>query len=337
MLYVGGGDGKLYALDALTGAIRWSTRLGPSPATFIWSSPTVYNGSAYIGVASLGDCPLVQGQLVQLNAWTGTVQHTFDVVPNTCIGGGVWDAPTLDTATGIIYFATGNAGSCATNESQAISLIAVRASDLSLISSWQIPPSQQIVDGDFGSTSTLFTATIGGVSRSLLGIVGKNGLYYAFDRTNIGAGPVWTVRIATAGDCPECGQGSIVPAAWDGHTLYAAGGNTIINGQTCQGSVQALNPTTGVPLWQRCLTVGFVLGAVTAVPGVLFVGAGDVFYALSASSGATLYAFTNPHGQTYFGAASISGGRVYIGNADGTLASFGVGPGIYTSGYRGAQ
>ncbi|MGH2516895.1 MAG: PQQ-binding-like beta-propeller repeat protein, partial [Ktedonobacterales bacterium] len=184
VLYVGGGDGQIYALDAHSGAVIWSTRLGPSPATFIWSSPLVYNGSVYIGVSSLGDCPLVQGQLVQLNATTGALQHTFAVVPTGCTGGGVWGSPALDAHTGIIYFATGNGNVCSTSETYATALVAVRAAGLTLVSSWQIPPSQQVFDGDFGSTPTLFTATIGGVSRSLLGIVGKNGLYYAFDRTN---------------------------------------------------------------------------------------------------------------------------------------------------------
>lgn len=321
MLYVGGGDGQVYALDALTGAIKWSTRLGPSPSTFMWSSPLVYAGSVYIGVSSFGDCPLVQGQMVKLNATTGAIQQIFNVVPNGCTGGGVWGSPTLDVSTGIIYFATGNAGGCSTNESYAVSLIAVHASDLSFISFWQIPPSQQIVDGDFGSSSTLFTATINGVAQPLLGIVDKNGVYYAFKRTNIGAGPIWSRRLDPGSECPQCGTSAIAPAAWDGQTLFVAGGITTINNKSCQGSVQALDPATGAPRWQACLA-GAILGAVSAVPGVVFVGAGTAFYALAASSGATLFTFTDPAGQPFFGPASIASGSVYIGNMDGALYCF---------------
>ena len=113
VLYVGGGDTKVYALNAATGAVLWSHSVGSNPDHFMWSSPAVFGNSVYIGVSSFGDCPLVQGQLVQLDRTTGAVQHTFNVVPNGCIGGGVWGSPTIDEAAGTIYFTTGNDGDCA--------------------------------------------------------------------------------------------------------------------------------------------------------------------------------------------------------------------------------
>jgi polyvinyl alcohol dehydrogenase (cytochrome) len=146
VVYVGGGDGQLYALDAATGAVLWQTRLGPSPNTFAWSSPAVFNGSVYIGVSSffggLNNCPYVQGQLVQLNATTGVVENTMDTVPDGCTGASVWASPTVDEASGTVYFATGDPGTCSTAEPYAESLIEVSASDLSLVGSWQVPPSQ---------------------------------------------------------------------------------------------------------------------------------------------------------------------------------------------------
>ena len=99
----------------------------------------VYNGSVYIGMASLADCPLVQGQLIQMNASTGAIQHVFNTVPNGCTGASVWGAPTLDVTAGTIYFATGNAGSCSSGEPYAESLMEVKASDLTFIHHWQIP------------------------------------------------------------------------------------------------------------------------------------------------------------------------------------------------------
>src|SRR5205814_10589746 len=62
----------------------------------------------------------------------------------------------------------------------------------------------------------------------------------ALDRANIANGPVWRAQIAVGGSCPECGQGSISSNAWDGSRLYVAGGNTTINGNTCKGSLRAL-------------------------------------------------------------------------------------------------
>ena len=38
-MYVGGGDSKLYALNAATGAILWSYDVGGNPNTFLWDSP----------------------------------------------------------------------------------------------------------------------------------------------------------------------------------------------------------------------------------------------------------------------------------------------------------
>src|SRR5579859_3988684 len=251
VVIVGGGDDHLYALNASTGAVLWSTPLGAlSSNTFIWDSPVVYNNSVYIGTASIGDCPLIPGQLLRLDATTGTVQNIFNVVPAGCKGGGIWGSPTIDQSDNSIYFTTGNpVNRCATTASNAIALVKLNATDLSFISSWQVPATEQGKDSDFGSTPTLFQATIGGILYQLVGAVNKNGTYYAFDRTNIGNGPLWRAQIAVGGQCPECGQGSISSAAWDGTTLYVAGGNTTINGTSCRGSLRGLNPVDGSFLW----------------------------------------------------------------------------------------
>jgi hypothetical protein len=237
----GGGYAQLYALDALTGGVLWHTALGVSPSHFMWSSPAVYSytnssgtpaTSVYVGVASFGDCPLVQGQVVQLDAGSGQIQNTFNVVPSGCTGGGVWGSPTVDQSDGSLYVATGNPGSCSTGEPYAVALLKLRAADLSLLSSWQIPSKEQITDGDFGSAATLFSGTVSssGSPRSLVGVPNKNGTFYVFDRTALGSGPVARLGTGAPGSCPECGAGAISPSAWDGSTLYVAGGSTSIRG-----------------------------------------------------------------------------------------------------------
>jgi polyvinyl alcohol dehydrogenase (cytochrome) len=190
VVFVGGGNARFHALNATTGAIIWQTSLGTSPGNFIWSSPVYYRGSIYIGLASLGDCPLVQGKLFKLNATKGAIQNTFNVVPSGCTGAGVWGSPTIDSSDGSVYFATGNPGSCSSNEPYATSLVKVKASNLSFIDSWQVPQNQQVSDRDFGATPTLFSAVIGGVTHSLVGVVNKNGIYYALDRKAISHGYV---------------------------------------------------------------------------------------------------------------------------------------------------
>ena len=324
VILVGGGDANFYALNAKTGAIIWKTLLGPQKGSFLWSSPAVFNGSIYEGLSSQLDCPLVQGQFFQLDATTGAIQNTFNVVPTGCTGGSVWGSPAIDEAAGTLYFGVGNPGTCSQSEPYAEALVELSLSNLAVVGSWQVPRAQQVIDGDFGSTPTLFQATIGGVLQQLVGLENKNGMYYTFVRGNLSQGPVWQATIAS-------GTGSLAeiysPSAWDGSTLYVAGGHANIPGTSCTGgtinagSLRALDPATGAFLWQDCLPTGNVRGAVTAVPGVAVVGAGKDMVVVATASGATLFTYTNATTR-FYSAASISNGVLYIGSLDGKLYAF---------------
>jgi polyvinyl alcohol dehydrogenase (cytochrome) len=108
MVYVGGGDSNWYVLNASTGAIVSSVFVGdndPSVGYYNWASPLIYNGYAYVGLASTGDDPLVWGRLLQISLTTNpiTVTNTFDVVPQGQLGGSIWSSPALDPATNTVY------------------------------------------------------------------------------------------------------------------------------------------------------------------------------------------------------------------------------------------
>ena len=167
----------------------------------------MFNGSVYMGVSSffggLNNCPYVQGQLVQLNATTGVVENTMNTVPDGCTGASVWASPTVDEASGTVYFATGSPGTCSTAEPYAEAVIEVSASDLSLIGSWQVPPSQQISDSDFGATPILFTSTQQGVTQGMVGAVNKNGIYYAFSATTSPPDPTGKTKLLSAARTPQ--------------------------------------------------------------------------------------------------------------------------------------
>jgi hypothetical protein len=165
----------------------------------------------------------------------------------------------------------------------------VHASDLSLVGSWQVPTSQQVKDGDFGSTPTLFTATINGTVHQMTGLINKNGVYYAFDRTNISAGPLWEDQLAAPISMRGTGN-NISSSAWDGSTLYAAAAVTTINGTNCSGSIRAINPADGSYLWQVCLSHN-VLDPVTAVPGLVELGSGMNMFIFDAKTGNQLFSF----------------------------------------------
>ncbi|HEU5228236.1 MAG TPA: PQQ-binding-like beta-propeller repeat protein, partial [Ktedonobacteraceae bacterium] len=179
VVFVGGGDTQLYALNANNGNIIWRTRLGTPPNMMIWAGASVYKDSVYVGRASYGDCPLEPGEMFQLDAATGAIQNSFVTVPAGCVGGGIWMTPTIDEASGTVYVSTGTINACSTYERYSYALLEFKAKPLSLIRAWQIPKKQQGNDDDFGSTPTLFTATIGGTVHRMIGLVNKNGIYYA--------------------------------------------------------------------------------------------------------------------------------------------------------------
>jgi hypothetical protein len=318
VLYVPGGTDNFYMLNALTGAILWQTNLGTPPADYLWGSPILYNGNVYEGVASFGDCPLVQGQLVEMNATTGIVEHVADMAPNGCIGGGIWASPVIDPSDGSIYVVTGTPDGCGSPGELAPAIVKLRASDLTVLSSWTIPPSELYSDPDFGATPTLFTAVINGVQRQLVGAIDKNGLFYAWDRNNLAAGPVWQTRIAD----PAGGPLSIVSASWDGSRLYVGGGNAIINGTSCYENLSALNPATGAFIWRSCVQ-GSMTSGITEVPGMIIMGyggSGEIVF-LNTTNGATLFTYSPP--AAVEGETLVWNGVVYVPLGNGNLIALG--------------
>jgi len=319
VVVTGGGNATVDELNASTGKVVWDTRIGTQDDGFVWSSPTLYAGSVYVGLASFGDCPLVASGLFMLNAATGAVEHEFKTVPTGCLGGGVWSSPAIDSTENAVFVTTGNT-TCSTPLQEA--MLKLNASNLSLESSWAVPAGQRVNDSDWGSTPTLFTAEIGGVIVPMVGSADKNGIFYALNRGDLAKGPIWEYQVATGGDCPQCGNGSISPAAWDGTTLYVAGGSTTVGSTSCAGSVDALDPATGQPLWRYCALIGPVLGGLTEVPGLLFATEGSELLALYARNGETLFSFGDPSTQVFYSGPTVAGGVLYAADTDGTLFAF---------------
>ena len=325
VVFVGSGPATLYAVNALTGANIWQTTLSSDPASFIYTSTAIYQGSIYIGVASTGDCPLVQAEFARLDASTGQIQNTFKTVPDGCIGASVWGAPAIDEQTGMVYFGTGNVNRkyCTLPMPLEDSLIELNAADLSMVGFWPLPKAERGQDTDYGSNPTLFQATINGVSHAMVGIVNKNGYYYAFDRTYVAAGPLWQVRLSPGG-AEAFKNASIVGAAYDGTSLYVGGSSTTIGAQQCAGSLDALDPSTGAFRWQDCLTSP-VLAPVLGVPGLVIAGEGNTMSVVDSSTGNTLYSYQDTLlNGNFWGGAMIFNGVLYEGSRSGTLFAFGL-------------
>ncbi len=317
VVYVGGGDSNWYALDAATGSILWNVFIGDNTkGWYNWASPLIYNGYAYVGTSSVGDCPLVPGQLLQVNLSTHQVVNTFNAVPTGQVGGGIWTTPSVDTATNTIFVTTGTRNQDTQTLSEAI--IALDANTLTIKSSWSIPNSQQTVDSDFGNTPILFTDSKG---NPLVGAINKNGFAYAWNRNNLAAGPVWSQTVTLPGTCPQCGDGSVSSEAFANGTLFLAGGSTVINGVGYRGSVSALNPDNGNFLW-RHVDTGPVIPGLAYSNGLIFAGAGPTLEVLDAASGTRLYSYTT--GGYLYAAPSVAYGQIYTGGLDSNVYALGL-------------
>ena len=333
VVYVGGGDSNWYALDATNGNVLWSVPTGDNSASgghYNWSSPLIYTASdavtyAYIGVSSNCDSPLVEGQLMQVNLATHQLVHVFNVVPPGSKGGGIWTSPAVDPATGRIFMTTGTivTSDSAANQKYSEAIVEVDATNVcslgcgTAIDSWQLPANQRTTDSDWGTTPTLFTDG----TRNLVGAINKNGFVYAWDRSNLSAGPVWMVQIAQGGQCPTCGDGSVSSMAFAAGKLFAAGGHTTISGTNFNGSVRAIDPATGSFKWEHGAS-GVVVPALAYDNGLVVDGAGSTLEVLDASSGSRLYSFKA--GSIFYGAPSVANGEIFAGSVDKNVYAFGL-------------
>jgi outer membrane protein assembly factor BamB len=323
VVYVGGGGPYFYALNASTGAILWQTYTGDNSqagAHYNWSSPLIVNGYAYIGIASNCDNPLVQGQLLQVpisGPQQGQIINTYNFVPNGQVGGGVWTSPTYDAATNTIILSTGTLADYTQTQSQAI--VAVNASTLQYVGSWQLPFGASIADSDWSTTPTLTTDTAG---DQLMSVANKNGILYTFNRNNLAAGPIWQKQIAIGGTCPTCGDGTIDSGIFANGVLYYAGGHNVANGHGAGGEITAYDPGTGAVQWSR-QTDQPILGSPAYVNGMIGEVEGSTFEVLDASNGHLLYSYLLP--KPVYGAISVAQGQFYVGTLDGKLYAFGQG------------
>jgi outer membrane protein assembly factor BamB len=293
-VYVFGPTGTLYALNAATGATVWTAQVdNPSTTTndyYSWGSPLVVNGRVYIGISSDCDNPLVPAGLVEYNQSTGAQVAFWHSLPAGQIGASIWSSAAAEPD-GTIIATTGNGYNDTGQPPYDESLVRLSGSTLSRIGFWQVPPDQQVSDADFGASPTLFTADINGEPTPMVGACNKNGVFYAFRQKDVIGGPVWqaTVTVPYPGSYEECDAAAI----WNGTSLIVSGGApTTIGGTSYLGSVQALNPATGKPLWHTGLP-GFVIGTPTedgagVIAAQVYAAATDAdmgVYLLNASNG----------------------------------------------------
>src|SRR3954447_283592 len=321
------GAHSLYALDAVTGAQRWSRAIGPATASgealyFNWSSPTVSGGRIFMGLAANCEPHLIRGGLVSVDQHTGALLHTYFDTPAGTVGGSIWSSPATDGTS--VWITTGNPDPNGSAVYRSYSIVRLSAATLAEQDWWTVSEAQA-ADSDFGSSPVLFPATVGGATTLMVGACNKNGIFYAWRRGNLAAGPVWQRTIGTPNSFPTACLGS---AAYDGTSLYVASGPTTLGGQTVPGAVRALSPATGAVRWQQRLPCGSI--GTPTVDMTSHVLAVPLFACANASAGGVVLVRTTDgtvlrtlsSTSSVFAQAVFAAGRLYVATEGGGVTAY---------------
>jgi len=307
LLVIFGSGPKIYALDANNNGERvWVHQLGdPNKEVNVQSSPLIWRDRVYVGMdvhdQSGDEVDGVQGGLLRLDAATGKTQWKF--APERRLGqpasgcGGVWGSPTLDTATGTVYFGTANCPAIRDNDKLPMESVWALDAETGALRWRFVPHAPPDEDQDFGATPNLYVDANG---RKVLGAGNKDGRYYALNPST--GKKLWSTKVTT----PAPGVGGFIgsPAVWHGKVF----GTTAIG--TPPG-YHAIDGATGERLWDAPVDPSYAASAVTH--GVAFSGALDgVLKAYDTRNGNVLWA--SPTLGPIASGPAISGDTVVIGS-----------------------
>lgn len=279
----------VYAVDAGTGMLLWKTKIDDHPLAKISSSPTLYDGRLYVGVASgeegqagnpTYECCTFRGSVVSLDAATGRQMWKTYLVADTPArtgknprgtqrwgpsGAAVWSAPTVDVRQRAVYVATGNNYSPpATPASDAIVALEMDSGQIRWIQqltaddTWntscqpRVPGHENcpdLEDPDFDFGASAILVELRDGRRML--VAGqKSGLVYGLDPDQRGK-VMWQQRVGKGGT-----QGGVLwgPAV-DHDTVYVAVSDAMRVGATndfdpkAGGGLVAIDLATGQKRW----------------------------------------------------------------------------------------
>jgi alcohol dehydrogenase (cytochrome c) len=203
-VYLGQLDGKVVALDMVTGKVDWSRQVEKWQDGYTFThAPLYYQGRIFVGTAG-GEFG-IRGRLISLDAKTGGEAWRFytTVDPNsTDVGhdtwpkdkdswktGGapIWQTPSVDPELGMIYFSTGNAAPDVNGEQRegdnlfSSSIVALDVNTGKY--KWHFQQvHHDIWDYDGPSPTMLYDANVGGKVVHGIAEASKTGWLYMLDR-----------------------------------------------------------------------------------------------------------------------------------------------------------
>jgi uncharacterized protein (TIGR03437 family) len=314
-VYAGGGDAAVYALDRSSGAIRWRTPLADSQSgAYVWSSIMLSNRALYVGVSSLGDCPLVRGGLARISLDDPAHPLVRYFVPPGRLGAGVWSTPAIDEQANLVYVTTGNADSQDANAGiWGSTLLALDATTLAIRAHFFRPVASFDNDGDWGSSPTLLQTSDG---KQFVAANGKDGVMYVLSRPDLSL--AWSYKLATLGDAPQDGGGSISTPAFDGQTIFVGGGTSDASNSS-PGVVYALDPLTHNARWTYPAR-GPVLAPVTVTPYLVLVASMNGLSILDAATGIELWTDQGTAG--LYGQTVVANSAIYAAYVNGDVSAW---------------
>jgi outer membrane protein assembly factor BamB len=290
------GSGRLFALDANSGAEIWKS---PEIAVLLsdgvthqqigYSSPLVFNDHVYIGIGDHCDDPIQQGKVVAVHLSDGTIDAGFSFTSTgPPRGGGVWGsvAGWLDA----VYATTGNSniGGPEPVPDHALSMLRLDSSTGNIIWSWKPVPYDMDNDPDWSTTPSVVLASCG----TLVASTPKDGWTWALNAGTATPGPAsvqwafppgpWTTAGFNPADGTYHGDTRYLRpgAVWDDVYITQTGGYPVVSDalegfhhlyalNACSSDADRVRWIEDVP---SASGAEYDLGPPTVTHGIIFVG-----------------------------------------------------------------
>ncbi|MBI2863440.1 MAG: PQQ-binding-like beta-propeller repeat protein [Chloroflexi bacterium] len=301
VVYAGSEDGKVYALDAATGALRWTYSTGGA----VQSSPAVVGGVVYVGAND--------GKLYSLDAASGALKWSYaagaqivdssPAVSGSTVYFGGWDGKVyaLDASTGQLkwIFTTGQVYFSSPAVADGVVYIGshgdgkVYALDaLTGALKWAYATGSTVASSPAVANGVIYVGS-GTVNGKLHALVAATGA------------ASWTRPFTDSVDSS--------PAV--------ANGMVYVGKSVASSSVYALDASTGEIRWSSPTGVESYFSSPAVANGVVYMSSwGGKLSALDASNGALRWSYSTGSGSN--SSPAVANGMMYVGSGDGKVYAF---------------